>query len=124
MKPRPKRHVIEELVAPVEICRGLPPGAFDHTIFVWAEWDRGIRVEPFVRPRTAFDADSDHPVIPAPTIQEALEALLPFAKIAVRLELLQPRGGWCVTCRDTHSFSDNGADAALGVWEKLKEMRK
>lgn len=124
MKPRPKRHSIEELVAPYDICRGLPPGAFDHSVFVWAEWSRGIRVEPFVRPRSAFDAEDGRPVVPAPTLQEALEALLPYAKMAVRTELLQPPGGWCATCRDLNSFAPNAADAALGVWEKLQKRGK
>ena len=119
----PRRHTLEELVAPYEICKNLPAGAFASTVFVWAEWDKGVHLAPFVRYRTAFDADSPHPCVPAPTLQEALEALLPHARNSVRLDLLPPKANWGVVCRDCNSFSSNGADAALGVWEKLGGLK-
>lgn len=66
-----KYNQLENIVAPPELCRQIPPTAFSDSAFLWC-FDCGL--SPFVIKRSAAD-DYHCPQYPAPTLAEILKAV-------------------------------------------------
>ena len=79
-RPQIPRHLLEDIVAPYDLCRQIPMGFFDNSALVWKTHQRGLPLsEPCVFERDAWEyemrADAEQPIIPAPTAGEILELL-------------------------------------------------
>ena len=111
---------LESLVPPLDLCRQIPPGAFDDSALVW---ERNIGLD-----RTEYDpvintrknALCHHVICPAPTLAEIMAELPPKSGPVARSE---NDGTWTVIYWDKlHDFRANDANpaaAALQLWLSL-----
>jgi hypothetical protein len=94
---------LEQLVPPFELCRKIPADSFNGTALVWKTYHRGIISDnPYVAERDTWDhefrEDAEQPIIPAPTVQEILEAM-PESKTTEAGVQRRHGGYYCYMCK-------------------------
>ena len=114
---------LEELVPPLNLCELIPKGEFEDSALRWLDEDEGVI------PTAALTIPEKY--IPAPTLQEIMEKLPPYAKNEHILACCVPDWAdfdarvfgehWRVGYTGDASINDKSpVTAALKLWLKLK----
>lgn len=108
---------LDDLVPPLDLCKRIPAGEFEDSVFVW--W--GACVYPRIKPGGGMHMDEiwhKRDTIPAPTLAEILERLPSHYKVRMKYprddKLVYSVFGGGIIESDM-----NAASAALKVWLKL-----
>ena len=76
-KPQDRQDALEKLVPELDLCKQIPPGAFENSALVWSYSCDKRKTKPFIEERDCIDfcrrdMINAPPVYPAPTLQEIL----------------------------------------------------
>jgi hypothetical protein len=136
-KKRKTEMNLEELVPPMELCKKIPAGEFEHSALVIFKWEN-VK-EPCIYERLSVaqrhldNGRKKGYCFPAPTLQEIMEVLPPYGKDEKILACCVPDWAnfdarifgehWRVGYTGDCSINDkNPATAALKLWLKLKGL--
>ena len=112
---------IKNLVPPLELCKKIPAGEFQDSVFIWMEVEASATMEKTwsLMQGTPYARQRPNRKIPAPTLQEIM-AELP----ACDCYRFSDKNEWTVLLVngpvDDGVKSDSPATAALKLWLKLK----
>ena len=131
-KPQDRQDALEKLVPKLDLCKQIPPGAFENSALVWSYSCDKRKTEPFIEERDCIDFCRRNmvnapPVYPAPTLAEIMEACpdcfsrrYPKAKPKWGVVFLRKRG----LVEDVEFDDKNPATAALKLWMVLNKTDK
>lgn len=112
---------LDDIVPPLELCKLIPVGEFEDSVFIWGYSCNKMNTEPFVDERDCVEYCRKNMVnapsmFPAPTLEEIIRK--------IRLDLLcgiEHHGDFYVSNRHIGVFEDErAATAAIKLWLKLK----
>ena len=118
---------IESIVPPLELCKLIPAGEFEDSVFIWGYSCDKRNTKPFVDERDCVEYCRRNmvnapSVFPAPTLQEIM-AEIPFSQVSILASgsfVIHPRFGKNAILR---YYDDNAATAALKLWLKMKGIK-
>ena len=120
-------HSLESLVPPLDLCKQIPPGAFEDSCFVRPDnvpgnpvWTRGTKIY-------FHELACGIKFYAAPTLQEIMDALWKFKPRVWRNKNLDPEvPAWGIALNEDNFtghcgfVQDNPATAALKLWMRVK----
>lgn len=106
---------LEDLVPPLELCKKIPAGCFEDSLFVWRKGYKSTPISLEFR-----EEWTPHEQFPAPTLAEIMEA---FAEKYFYVGHACPPGkSWVVASkREGGAFDANPATAALKLYLEVME---
>jgi hypothetical protein len=120
---------LEKLVPPLELCKLIPAGEFEKSVFIWMEVEASATMEKTwsLMQGTPYARQRPNRKIPAPTLQEIME-VLPHDDAYNDLLIgysgkVDKLTGWHIYYngdRNRHCYDQSAATAALRLWLKLK----
>lgn len=110
---------LEDLVPPLELCKKIPEGRFEDSVFVWVDYQPKFQIVD----KRKYPFIPENGATPAPTLQEIMEEISFFDDL--RVATFRYMYHWTVEHEDI--FRDdpkNPATAALKLWLKLKGVEE
>lgn len=110
---------IADLVPPWELCREIPEGEFEDTVFLWGEATVNGENRVYLIQRYSYACK--HPewekLYPAPTLQEVMAAF-PYCRVYKKTHNF-----YIAAVDQEREVSFDAATAALKLWLKLKGIK-
>lgn len=100
---------LESIVPPVELCKRIPAGEFEDTALVWCR----VRGEDVVCPREHWVGVFGMSPVPAPTLEEILDALDDLGADFCTHEFQIGNKSYCYP---------TGVEEAILLWFEIKEI--
>ena len=120
---------LTELVPPLELCKKIPDGEFEKSVFIWMEVEASATMEKTwsLMQGTPYARQRPNRKIPAPTLQEIMEDLPhddAYNDLLIGYsERVDKFTGWHVYYNGDskrHCYDQSAVTAALKLWLKLK----
>ena len=132
-KPQDRQDALEKLVPKLDLCKQIPPGAFENSALVWSYSCDKRKTEPFIEERDCIDFCRRNmvnapPVYPAPTLAEIIEAIK--TKTYCKDDLCDHKYDlhycaidlkWIFCFGENFAVADTLSSAALKLWLELNK---
>jgi hypothetical protein len=119
-KPQDRQDALEKLVPKLDLCKQIPPGAFENSALVWSYSCDKRKTEPFIEERDCIgfcrrNMVNAPPVYPAPTLAEIM-ATMHYPGV-----FMERDNKWSAMSAYYSESDVRPEDAALKLWLELNK---
>lgn len=114
---------LKKIVPPMELCKKIPNGKFNESGLFWKPFDDRAGGSVLIRIDAKFNVKRNNALIPAPTLEEILNALPGEVKVNMKFGE-NGRRYFQVSWYSEAKWTTNPAQQALELWLKINSVRE